>query len=317
MKTGDLFSVLIHLQALENSSSRPQTNLGAGHLAHAAFLDLLRQTDPSLSQQLHDANQRKPFTLSSLTAGEQAVIYSLRQGQSYQLRLTSLGGLVFEAFIQRFLGLEAAKLTIRLGNTGFRVIRIQGRANPNCESASESWIGRSSFEALSLADPTDRHWHFEFASPTAFSLGEQEWGGRKFVVLPEPGQVFDSLAGSWNDFAPPDLSRIDKLELRRYVEKYLVITQQATQTRLLQFKQHAQVGFVGTASYRLMEKQPSPAMLDTLNRLAGLALYAGVGYKTTMGMGQTRCTSQNRAARPTDQSPKAAPAQPRGAEKVS
>ena len=57
-----LASVWVQLKPLETS----QLNVHAGCLAHAAFLDLLHQVDPALAQVLHDLNQRKPFTLSSL-----------------------------------------------------------------------------------------------------------------------------------------------------------------------------------------------------------------------------------------------------------
>ena len=108
MRRGDVFSVLIQLRAV---SSRPiPPRIGEiGYLGHAAFLDLLRQVDPVLSQQLHDLNQRKPFTLSSLS---QVQSDRFRSEPLYQLRLTTLSAEIFGAFMSRFLGLDTANLKL-------------------------------------------------------------------------------------------------------------------------------------------------------------------------------------------------------------
>ncbi|NWJ47059.1 MAG: CRISPR-associated endoribonuclease Cas6 [Chloroflexi bacterium] len=284
MSQAQLFSVLIHLRA----TAAGQINSFAGYLAHAAFLDLLRQVDPALSQTLHNLNQRKPFTLSSLLDLENGIRQTegglkISPSRLYQLRLTSLSPEIFNTFTARFFSLDSSQLKVRVGEMLFQVVRIEG-------SGDSHWVGRNSFEQLAEA-PQARAWTFQFASPTAFSLGEQDWGGRKFNLFPDPGNLFDSLAGGWNDFAPEGFLTIDKSELRQYVEKYLVVSGYHCQTELIQFKQHQQLGFTGQVSYKLMEKQPSPTLLQTLNRLAALALYTGVGYKTTMGMGQVRCMS--------------------------
>lgn len=284
---GTLASVWVQLRPLETG----QLNVHAGFLAHAAFLDLLHQVDPALAQVLHDLNHRKPFTLSSLVEIEPETGYRtadrtvlLQPRRLYGLRLTSLASYVLNTFTARFFNLDASSLRVRLGSQQFQVVRIEG--SPGNGGA---WLGRASFATLAALAPA-RAWTFRFASPTAFSLGEQEWGGRKFGLFPEPGQVFDSLAGCWNDFAPAALARIDKPALREYVEKYVAVAgMKDLHTEMLEFKQHRQLGFVGEVSYRLLEKQPAPEMATILNQLAALALYAGVGYKTTMGMGQARC----------------------------
>lgn len=289
---GNLSSVLIVLRPLRAG----QLNNYAGYLAHAAFLDLLQQVDPALSQVLHDLKQRKPFTLSSLleegdpTNDNQTFFatrnsaISLNPNRLYGLRLTTLASTVLNTFTARFFKLDASSLQVRLGNYAFQVVRVEGS-----RSGDNQWVAHSSFSQL-LQVPPACSWTFQFASPTAFSLGEQAGGGRKFVVLPDPHHLFDSLAGAWNAFAPESSQSVDVYALKEYVEKYLVVSGYNCQTAMLEFKHNRQLGFVGEVSYRVMEKQPSLEMAVLLNRLAGLAIYAGVGYKTTMGMGQARCS---------------------------
>lgn len=297
--SGGLFSVLLHLQPVESDlrNSLAQGR-GTNYQAYAAFLNLLRQVDPVLSQYLHDKNARKPFTLSNLLENGQLSAGPLRPGRGYSLRLTCLDSDLFEVFIGRFLHLDQQNLMLRLGEMTFRIVRIEGTTGV--------WTGRTSFKAL-YNTPGAKDWQFDFASPTAFSQGEQDWGGRKFLVLPDPAYFFDSLANAWNCFAPPEVEQVDLKALRDYVEHYVVVTQHAIQTAVLPFKQHSQLGFMGRVSYRLMAlPETNPGLADWLGRLAALALYSGVGYKTTMGLGQVRLLGSLQTRPKSDSTPKEA-----------
>jgi CRISPR-associated endoribonuclease Cas6 len=55
---------------------------------------------------------------------------------------------------------------------------------------------------------------------------------------------------------------------------------------MLRFRRSYQIGFTGRVTYGLMAD--NEIARAQLNALADAALYLGVGYKTTMGMGQTR-----------------------------
>ncbi|MCZ7672358.1 MAG: hypothetical protein M5U34_37165 [Chloroflexi bacterium] len=58
----DLYALIIRLIASQNGRLRATQ----GHLAHAAFLSILQQADPAISQAIHDMPGRKPFTISPL-----------------------------------------------------------------------------------------------------------------------------------------------------------------------------------------------------------------------------------------------------------
>jgi CRISPR-associated endoribonuclease Cas6 len=70
------------------------------------------------------------------------------------------------------------------------------------------------------------------------------------------------------------------------VEEHSVIAQHELCTAMFQFPRHLQIGFVGRC--RFATPIGDAERLQMLNALADFALYAGVGYKTTMGMGQVR-----------------------------
>jgi CRISPR-associated endoribonuclease Cas6 len=124
-----------------------------------------------------------------------------------------------------------------------------------------------------------------FTTPTAFGFGQKEWG-KKVWVLPDPSPVFGSLVRSWNNLAPPPL-QVDRDALMSYVEEHVVVKRlHRLETQMLRFRRSPQVGFVGQVTYGLMAEDE--AARCQLNALADFAFYAGVGMKTTMGMGQTR-----------------------------
>src|SRR5205807_6283024 len=123
-----------------------------------------------------------------------------------------------------------------------------------------------------------------FASPTAFSLGD-----RRFGLFPEARLVWDSLMRSWNFYAP-EVLRLDKVELRAFVGKQIFVEDYHLQTETRRFPTYSQKGFVGTCTYHVKVKD---SYAPQVAALAEFARYSGIGYKTTMGMGQA-CRETNR-----------------------
>jgi CRISPR-associated endoribonuclease Cas6 len=115
----------------------------------------------------------------------------------------------------------------------------------------------------------------QFVSPTSFRSGDVQ------DVLPRPERVFGSLFEAWQAFSPvpfdPALAgafvliRIPEYELR---------------TELIHFAHYKVIGFRGRITYTY-PREVDAATRQVLNALADFAFFAGVGYKTTMGMGQS------------------------------
>ena len=150
---------------------------------------------------------------------------------------------------------------------------------------SHPWAGYTSWAQLVAGAQPESEITLDFTSPTAFGFGQKEWG-KKAVVLPDPALVFRSLIRSWNSLAPAPL-QVDKHALAAYLEERVVVKRiERLETRMLHFSRSPQVGFVGQVTYGLMAADETARC--QLNALADFAFYAGVGMKTTMGMGQTR-----------------------------
>lgn len=272
----DLFSIVLLLSPTE------EAEIGAtvGHHAHAAFLRAVEAVDPALSAALHAPDRSpRPFTVSPLRGVPPARGGTVRLSPEriVWLRITLLQPLLYERLMESLLRDDRRPL-LRLGPATFWIREV--RVTPG----SHPWAGCASWADLAAARP-ERELTLEFASPTAFSFGRTAWGHR-MVVLPLPERVFASLARAWNAFAPPPL-RVEPQALERYASEHVVIREiEDLNTRMLNFGGRPQIGFTGRVTYGLMGEDE--VARRQLTMLADFAFYAGVGYKTTMGMGQAR-----------------------------
>ena len=127
-ENGEIFSMLMRLHPIESG----QISLSSGNQIQAAFLEMVRQGDPSLAIWLHTPNQRRPYTLSllqgfnHLSEAERAeATYKHREvdvhpGQVYWLRITMLDATVFRSFLQ-YLVTHPRALKVHIGKAKFEI----------------------------------------------------------------------------------------------------------------------------------------------------------------------------------------------------
>jgi CRISPR-associated endoribonuclease Cas6 len=300
-ENGELFSMLMRLHPIEAG----QVSLSSGNQIQAAFLDMVRQGDPSLATWLHTPNQRRPYTLSllqgfnHLSEAERIEVTSkhreveVRPGQVYWLRITMLDVTVFRSFVQ-YMVTHPHALKVHIGKADFEISRLITTPDPHI--GTSAWVASSSFAELHSLQPAEKRYTFEFASPTTFSKGQKPWG-KLLKLFPEPVEVFESLARQWESFAPTQLrlsaNNMTTQAISAWCAENIIVTNYTLETRYLPSNKFGQMGFLGTIIY---EVKGSLAALEArwLTSLARFALFAGVGYKTAMGMGQTRCMIANK-----------------------
>jgi len=270
MNSRYLHSIILELCAV-NTAAIPAHR---GDHTHALFLDLVRQVDAELSSRLHDEPEYRPFTVSVLHGARMNDGMQLLQaGQVCRLRLTLLdGGGLWQRLSAHFL--EASALTLRLDKAQMQLTRVI--STPTADATG--WAGYSDWQTLAAASPRSAL-TMRFASPCAFSMG-----GRRFALFPEPIFLWDSLVRSWNRYAPAVL-QIDKVALRDFVTQQVMVNDYDLHTARAAFATHAQKGFMGSCTYQLKSNEGCAPQLVAL---AEYARYAGVGSKTTSGMGQAR-----------------------------
>nr|WP_243137364.1 CRISPR system precrRNA processing endoribonuclease RAMP protein Cas6 [Desulfofundulus thermobenzoicus] len=153
-----------------------------------------------------------------------------------------------------------------------------GTAEFSGEAVEEVYPGGLTYQHLLERPPLPREITLAFRSPTSFrQLGTQ-------IVFPLPERVFGSLLQRWNNFSPlqlhPDLDF-----------SVLLVSRYELQTSLVAFDRYSIVGFTGRCSYRLPPRFPD-FLAFQIHALARYAAFAGVGYKVTMGLGQTELVGE-------------------------
>lgn len=247
-----------------------------GRAAHSLLLRLIAAQNPDLAGRLHEGESGpRPFTCSTLVGmrrqGEGSA--SVEPEGRYWLRFTGLSDEVSDF-------LSSLALTppdvAELDNVPFRVL------GATFDPADHPWGGKVGYEELSALwllarNQTEPRIEIEFVSPTSFRSGGMN------VPFPLPDLVLGGLLDRWNAFAPVALSP----EVRRFAAECVAVSRYRLQTCPLHFKQGSlQVGFTGQCTYVALNKDRY--WLSVLNLLADFAFYGGIGYQTSVGMGQAR-----------------------------
>jgi CRISPR-associated endoribonuclease Cas6 len=295
---GELFSLLLRLHPREPGQVSP----GAGNHVQAAFLDMVRQGDPALSDWLHTPNQRRPYTVGFLQGFNHLTAMQLEDArtrqqaipvqpeQTYWLRITMLDASIFSTFA-RYLISNPGGVTVRIGTANFSISRLLSTPEP--DSRQNSWVAYTTFADLRTQYPPQKQYTFEFATPTAFSMGQRQWG-KMLHLFPTPGIVFESLAKQWELFAPTSL-RMEKQGITprmfaAWCDEQIIVTNYTLATSHVPSSKFGLTGFQGSVTYEV-KSIPTAPEVQWVASLARFALFSGIGYKTTMGMGQARCTN--------------------------
>ncbi|MFQ6055517.1 MAG: CRISPR-associated endoribonuclease Cas6 [Methanosarcinales archaeon] len=246
-----------------------------GEYIHASFFNILKETDAEFATDLHNKRRFKPFTVSPL----QIKVFKkngqnmIKQGSKGWFRITFLQDDLFGFFTKYFL--EINKDEIRLEDNTFKISAIYAT-----NSKDNEWSGYRTYEEIYNNTYNDIEIRLEFKSPTAFK--------RKNIayLFPEPRLVFGSLLKKWNKYSPYQVQN----SIMDNIENDVIVSRYKLQTKALHYrnknKEYIVKGFVGIVDYKIRSRNEE--IIKTINLLSDFAIFSGVGYKTPMGMGQTR-----------------------------
>jgi CRISPR-associated endoribonuclease Cas6 len=137
-------------------------------------------------------------------------------------------------------------------------------------------VASNSYGKLAQVSPQDSL-ELEFITPTSFKQKDC------IQTFPLPELVFGSLLRRWNVFAPEDL-RFDEIDWKGMIARY--------EMHSSAMKMHSdELGGQGWVKYHFADSE----QLAIATVLAHFATFAGVGRKTTMGMGQAHLRSKSSA----------------------
>lgn len=256
-------------------SSAPQkiAGVGAGNYLRAFFYDTIRSVSPALFDILHQGDGLKPFTISPLLRQRmpQGISRQASPASVYRIRFTVLTAALYQAVVEGLLKRCQTAPVLPLGHQTLEIQQILFTQENGSRASSMSYEGL-------CESPPQRQFLMRFLSPTGFRMGIGN------LPFPLPTSVYRSLWEKWQRFAPSSLG-MDK-EILKTVERSVFPAHHILRTRILRPEGPIpQVGFVGVCRFAILG-EVSKEEERCLAVLSQFANYAGVGRKTTVGMGQ-------------------------------
>jgi CRISPR-associated endoribonuclease Cas6 len=232
---------------------------------HSCVLNWLSIADSQLANQIHQC-QISPFCISGLI-GNRRQPYTL-EGDYFLLRIGILDTQLIQPLLKGIEQHENEK--IELGKFPFIIRQVY--SIPQSHRLSKL----TDYYSLTIYSPIINEIELKFLSPTSFKQKKQ------IQLFLAPELVFNSLLRKWNHFSPQAL-HFPEIEWNSFVSAFEL------KTHALKMEGGAEIGSQGWVKYRFQD--PEQARIASI--LAHFAFYAGVGRKTTMGMGQTQLKVNN------------------------
>ncbi len=248
------YAIVIELYSDKEIS---QNNLVSRTL-NALTLDIVKSSDPELSQHFHNEEFNKSMTLRKL----------YYKNNLLTLRLTLLDDKLFERFGN--IMLNACTQSYDLNGTALKIAKI------SCTKQSKQfWADHVTYqEIFDNASKTDNTFNFNIVTPLSFKRNDS------FLAFPMPDLFFKSLHKRWNKHSglPFDDIFCEMIEKNVFISYYDLKTDQVKDNMKIAF-----TGWVGNVRFKV---KSSERFIHYLNVLSDYAYFACVGAKTSMGMGQ-------------------------------
>lgn len=247
-----------------------------GRAVQAWFLNLVRAHDAGLSAAIHEAGGVRPYTVSGLIGagpvqGGSQMLIPERTGW---LRITTLTSELSSLLTERIAPmLPGARLDLEGG-----LLRVEAVA---ATPEEHPWAGEATPQTLIAAGALDlemaRRLTLRFASPTTFKSEEVN------LPFPLPDMVFGSLISKWNAFSPVTMHP----DARRFADARVAASKYELRTAYVPFGPDGHGGVVGcTGTCRYIVLGTDRYWRGVIRTLAGYSFFAGVGARTSIGLGQ-------------------------------
>jgi len=230
-----------------------------GSECHGLFFALLGQAHPDFSHTLHEA-KLNPYSIGPIR-GEGCSIngmYPLTSGGEY-------------SFTVSLLTAEMGAVVSSMGEL-FHPAHQFRLGSADCRWLAMEKITESDYLEL-LKERPGRQFAIVFSSPTCFRRQGVN------LLFPSPELVFGNLAERWNAFAP--------VPLEVEAGENIFVSRYNLKTSLVRYANYKMTGFTGKIEYSFSNSATDESRQKML-ALARFAHFAGIGYKTGMGMGECR-----------------------------
>ncbi|MFB0566142.1 MAG: CRISPR-associated endoribonuclease Cas6 [Candidatus Aminicenantaceae bacterium] len=245
-----------------------------GENLYKLVLNILNEKDEHIAREVHDSKKVELVTVSPLLKGVKSThghTY-LNPFQSASFRVTYLKEELVGPLINGFLLFSDKAEPLPFSSGEVLIDKVDWQKGNNSIFTS--------FEEIFSCAQTEKTIALEFCSPTLF------YSRRKEKLFPIPKLVFSSLLKKWEAFSEIEIPSNIGEELKK-----IRVTQFRLKTEHVHFSEQTIPGFMGKVWYEL-EEEFSKETKKALNALGNFAFYSGIGYKTSLGMGQVRRTKE-------------------------
>jgi CRISPR-associated endoribonuclease Cas6 len=274
----DLASVRVPISLVDERSHVPYF---LGSAVRTWLFTQVDRHDLAYAVELDAGSQARPYTVSE-PVGLRRDRTPGGEGRGGWFRVTALDERMAALLIDRIvpaLQAEGKEVTAMLANV------------PVCLHIARIAVSVSAYRAvwarhLETEAAPSHQVGLHFVSPTtAFEIPRDGW--REAFPYPVPEQVFGGLAERWNAGAPPGLA-LDSEEIATYAYSHMATARlEDLSTTRVSFEfmgEGDELCFRGKCAYQMM--RPHPALSRRIHLLAEYAEWAGVGRRTTAGLGQ-------------------------------
>ncbi|WP_335743682.1 CRISPR-associated endoribonuclease Cas6 [Thermosipho sp. 1070] len=233
------------------------------------FFDILKNANERLAEQVHEEDNYKPFTVSSILGKRTDRLIIIEKGRKYYIRITFLNEEAFNFFTIKIFKSKYSKEKLKINDIEFYI------SNVIFHEKQSKWAGILTENELLSTNYNNNVIKLRFYTPTLFRIGDKHLG------YPFPDKVFKSLLKKFNKYAEFKINE-DYANMFSDIE----ILNKRTYKKRVYMRNYYLDGFIGTVEYKIPTDDRN--FFKVIHMLADFAFFSGVGYKTTMGFGQVK-----------------------------
>lgn len=243
--------------------------LFTGYVARGLALHIIQRVNPVLSQNLHEPNSIKPYSVTPLyfrSAKKFSDGYQLDASSPCIFKMRFLDDSIAKSAIDYFYSNE----NLMIYDTIFKVSSLAIRSN-DFTQVKDSKLFR-----------------IYFHTPTHLA----KIGSKFDRIFPEPLAIFPNLMRIWDSCMPQRFGKDTHTEYRKWIERNMTVSAYDMHTLTVNGK-GMKIGFVGWCAYRINGDNGSENLQFSLitNKLANFAECSNIGMERTAGFGVVKYCS--------------------------
>ncbi|GAB6190135.1 hypothetical protein JCM30566_18780 [Marinitoga arctica] len=233
------------------------------------FFNVLKKANEEVSKKLHQNFNNKAFTVSSFLGKKVDEPVSIIKNKRYYIRVTFLDEKIFNLFTVTMFKNKIFKEEINIENIKFSILRVI------FDKEQSKWAGVLSVDEMLSKKEYSNKIELKFYTPTLFKIGD------KHLRYPDEEKIYTGLLNKFNKYSESKINESIKDEF----SGIKIINKNIRRKRVFISNFYLE-GFVGNVEFEIPPENIE--LIKVVNILSEFAFYAGVGYKTTMGMGQVK-----------------------------